>query len=195
VQEVWFWWYGEIFEYDEVYRERLLAGLRKAGVPEGAGTDIKYADFKRLIQHSAGEYDGEGATKIDAARAKALHARDVVFVDVRSPLEFNVAKPFTTSWRVAVRARLRWNASTSVKQLSTAHWQPLGDRLRQIIPDFLSDILLNCEVLQLHELVALADIDGQRCTVSTAGEVERLPLFAVESHDLAWVKIETEAGR
>lgn len=90
VQEVAFWWYGNIFEYDEVYRERLLAGLRKAGVPEGAGTDIKYADFKRLIRDSAGEYDVEGATKIDAAKAKALHARNVVFVDVRNPVEFGL---------------------------------------------------------------------------------------------------------
>jgi adenylate cyclase len=85
VQEVGFWWYGQIFKYDEVYRERLLAGLRKAGVPEGAGTDIKYADFKQLIRNSDGEYDVEGATKIDAAKAKTLHDQGVVFVDVRSP--------------------------------------------------------------------------------------------------------------
>jgi adenylate cyclase len=89
VQEVGFWWYGEIFEYDEVYRERLLAGLREAGIPEGAGTDIKYADFKRLIHHNnAGEYDVDGATKIDAAKAKALHARNVVFIDVRNNIDF-----------------------------------------------------------------------------------------------------------
>jgi tetratricopeptide (TPR) repeat protein len=85
VQEVGFWWYGQIFEYDEIYRERLLAGLRKAGVPEGAGTDIKYADYKRLIRNTAGEYAVDGATKIDAAKAKALQERGVVFVDVRSP--------------------------------------------------------------------------------------------------------------
>src|SRR4029077_15250002 len=29
VQETGFWWYGNIFSYDEVYRARLLAGLRK----------------------------------------------------------------------------------------------------------------------------------------------------------------------
>src|SRR5262249_5034654 len=66
VQEVGYWWYGNIFDYDEIYRERLRAGLRKAGAPEGAGTDVKYADYKRLIHDSAGEYDVEGATKIDA---------------------------------------------------------------------------------------------------------------------------------
>src|SRR5690606_1643037 len=43
-EEVGFWWYGNIFEYDEAYRERLRIGLLKAGVPEGAGTDIAYAD-------------------------------------------------------------------------------------------------------------------------------------------------------
>jgi rhodanese-related sulfurtransferase len=64
----------------------------KAGVPEGAGTDIKYADFKRLIHDSAGEYDVDGATKIDAARAKALHTRDVVFIDVRNPKEFGLGR-------------------------------------------------------------------------------------------------------
>jgi tetratricopeptide (TPR) repeat protein len=88
VQEVGLWWYGNIFNYDEVYRERLRAGLRKAGVAEGAGTDIKYADFKRLISNSAGEYDVDGATKIDAAKAKALHAQGVVFVDVRAAFWF-----------------------------------------------------------------------------------------------------------
>jgi adenylate cyclase len=88
VQSVAFWWYGQIFEYDEIYRERLMAGLRKAGVAEGAGTDIKYADFKRLIRDSAGEYDVEGATKIDAAKAKALHDQGAVFVDVRDAVEF-----------------------------------------------------------------------------------------------------------
>jgi adenylate cyclase len=91
VQEVGFWWYGNIFNYDEVYRERLRAGLRKAGVPEGAGTDIKYADVKRLISNSAGEYDVDGATKIDAAKAKALHAQGAVFVDVRAAIYFRPA--------------------------------------------------------------------------------------------------------
>jgi TolB-like protein/rhodanese-related sulfurtransferase len=88
VQEVGFWWYGEIFVYDEAYRERLLAGLRKVGIPEGAGTDIKYAEMKRLIHLSAGEYTVDGATKIDAAKAKAMHARNVAFIDVRNNIDF-----------------------------------------------------------------------------------------------------------
>jgi TolB-like protein/class 3 adenylate cyclase/rhodanese-related sulfurtransferase len=89
VQEAAFWWYGQIFEYDEIYRAGLLAGLRKAGVPEGAGTDIKYADFKRLIHAAAGEYDVEGATKIDATKAKLLHDKGITFIDVRGAIEFD----------------------------------------------------------------------------------------------------------
>lgn len=88
VQEVGYWWYGNIFDYDEIYRERLLAGLRKAGVPEGAGTDIAYADLKRLIHNDDGEYRVDGTNKIDAAQAKDLHSRGVVFIDVRGPNSF-----------------------------------------------------------------------------------------------------------
>ncbi len=90
VQEVGYWWYGNIFDYDEDYRERLHVGLRKAGVPEGAGTDIAYADLKRLIRNSGGEYEVQGATKIDVAKAKALHTQGVVFVDVRGADSFGV---------------------------------------------------------------------------------------------------------
>lgn len=88
VQEVGYWWYGQIFSYDEIYRERLHEGLRKAGVPEGAGTDIKYADLKHRIHSSAGEFDVEGATKVDAAKAKSLHTEGVVFIDVRDPVDY-----------------------------------------------------------------------------------------------------------
>jgi adenylate cyclase len=88
VQEVGYWWYGNIFNYDEVYRERLQEGLRKAGVPEGAGTDINYGDLKRLIRNNDGEYEVTGATKIDAAQANALHSQGAVFVDVRGPDSF-----------------------------------------------------------------------------------------------------------
>ena len=85
VQEQGFWWYGYMFNYDETYRKQLLQGLRKAGVPEGAGTDISYDDYSRLISESDdGEYDVKGATKIDAKMARAMRARGVAFVDVRA---------------------------------------------------------------------------------------------------------------
>lgn len=88
VQEVNYWWYGNIFDYDEAYREQLVAGLRKAGVPEGAGTDIKYADLKRMISERNGEYEVTGASKIDTVKANDLHAKGAVFVDVRSANSF-----------------------------------------------------------------------------------------------------------
>jgi adenylate cyclase len=88
VQEVGYWWYGNIFDYDEAYRERLWLGLRKAGVPEGAGSDITYAELKRLIRNSDGEYEVLGAPKIDREEAKALHSRGAVFVDVRNADSF-----------------------------------------------------------------------------------------------------------
>jgi adenylate cyclase len=88
VQEVGYWWYGNIFDYDETYRAGLWEGLRKAGVPEGAGTDIKYADLKPLIHNSEGEYDVAGATKIDPSLAKTMHSQGAVFVDVRGPNSF-----------------------------------------------------------------------------------------------------------
>ena len=43
------WWYGDIFNYDPAYRDRLMEGLRKAGVPEGAGTDIPFEKYRRLL--------------------------------------------------------------------------------------------------------------------------------------------------
>ena len=45
VQEAGWWWYGDMSDYHRQYRERYLAGLRKAGVPEGAGTDMAYEDY------------------------------------------------------------------------------------------------------------------------------------------------------
>jgi len=45
----------------------------------------------RFIVKSGGEYDVEGATKIDAATAKALHDRgNFTFVDVRASVNFGL---------------------------------------------------------------------------------------------------------
>lgn len=89
VQELGWYWYGDIFNYDRTYRDRLKEGLRKAGVPEGAGTDISYDEYARLMSKSNGEYNVKGTTKIDAATAKRLHDRGVKLVDVRTALSFN----------------------------------------------------------------------------------------------------------
>ena len=60
VQEYNWWWYGDIFNYDDDYRDRLVQGLRKAGVPEGAGAELRLADYKRLILTSRRRVHGQG---------------------------------------------------------------------------------------------------------------------------------------
>lgn len=83
------WWYGDIFDYDPTYRNRLMEGLRKAGVPEGAGTDVPYEEYRKPVHKVLGEYIVDGATKIDVKAAKALSERGVTFVDVRAALDFS----------------------------------------------------------------------------------------------------------
>jgi rhodanese-related sulfurtransferase/Flp pilus assembly protein TadD len=91
VQEMGWWWYDDTFNYDDTYRARLQQGLRMAGVPEGAGTDLALADYKKLIvKKKEGEYSVLGATEIDARMAKALYDRGgVIFVDVRAIGDFD----------------------------------------------------------------------------------------------------------
>src|SRR5262249_15922760 len=90
VQDMGWWWYDDMFNYYDAYRERLLEGLRRAGVPEGAGTDLAYADYKRLIIRKGDEYVVRGATEIEAQAAKALHDRGgAIFIDVRAPGDFD----------------------------------------------------------------------------------------------------------
>src|SRR5262249_48063954 len=92
VQEMGWWWYDDTFNYDDTYRARLQEGLRMAGVPEGTGTDLALADYKRLIVKKEGEYDVMGVTEIDAQTAKALHDRGgVIFVNVRAIGQFDLA--------------------------------------------------------------------------------------------------------
>jgi TolB-like protein/DNA-binding winged helix-turn-helix (wHTH) protein/rhodanese-related sulfurtransferase/Flp pilus assembly protein TadD len=83
------WWHGDLFNYDPAYRERLMEGLRKAGVPEGAGTDAPLEKVRRLLHKNVeGYYDVTGATTIDYKQAKTLHDRGVKFVDVRAAKDF-----------------------------------------------------------------------------------------------------------
>jgi rhodanese-related sulfurtransferase/Flp pilus assembly protein TadD len=89
VQEMGWWWYGNTFSYDDTYRARLQEGLRKAGVPEGPGTDLRLGDYKPLIVERDGLFRVTGASEIDATEAKALHGRgDVIFIDVRAATDF-----------------------------------------------------------------------------------------------------------
>ena len=89
VQESAFDWYGVVFDYHRPYLLLMQAGLRKAGVPEGAGTDLALDDYATLIRRDLGEFSVKGATKLTAAKARALHARGVPFVDVRAHADFD----------------------------------------------------------------------------------------------------------
>jgi rhodanese-related sulfurtransferase len=82
------WWYGDMTNYDPAYRQQLVEGLRKAGVPEGAGTDLDLDDVRRLVHGSGGYFTVDGATTIDVPQAKQLHDRGVKFVDVRAAQTF-----------------------------------------------------------------------------------------------------------
>ena len=82
------WWYGDIFNYDPAYRDRLMEGLRKAGIPEGAGIDIPFETYRRLLHKGEDYYEVTGATKIDYKKARTLHDRGVKFVDVRAAKGF-----------------------------------------------------------------------------------------------------------
>jgi rhodanese-related sulfurtransferase len=85
VQESQWYWIVNLFHYHRPYVDRLVEGLRKAGVPEGAGMDLALDDYKKLIKRvNIGEFDVDGATEIDVTTAKALRDRGVPFVDVRA---------------------------------------------------------------------------------------------------------------
>lgn len=81
------WWYGDIFDYHAPYLDKIEEGLRKAGVPEGAG-DLTYPQYRAVARKVEGEYFIDGATKITLEVAKAMQERGVTFVDVRAPKDF-----------------------------------------------------------------------------------------------------------
>ena len=61
----------------------MLQGLRLAGVPPGVIEKPSEVGYKDLVAKSAGTFNVDGAIKINASEAKALHNRGVVFIDVR----------------------------------------------------------------------------------------------------------------
>ena len=71
---------GEWSFQKEADKEVLREGLRKAGLPEGN---------VRGISGSVSPEKVEGATTIDAVRAKTLYDRDVPFIDVRDDVDWN----------------------------------------------------------------------------------------------------------
>ncbi len=89
VQGIAWRWYDDMFDYDPAYRNQLLEGLRKAGVPEGAGTDIPYETYARPVSRVNGEFSINGTSKIAAATAKRLYDQGAKLVDVRSTVSFD----------------------------------------------------------------------------------------------------------
>lgn len=89
VQESAYDWYGSAFGYHRPYIARLQEGLRKAGLPEGAGTDLALDDFVKFMTLTKGEMSVDRTIKIDVAEARALLARGVIFIDVRAPLTYD----------------------------------------------------------------------------------------------------------
>jgi adenylate cyclase len=89
IQESTFDWYGSAFSYHRPYITRLQEGLRKAGVPEGAGTDLAIDDYVKFMTLTNGELNVARTIKIDVTEAKALLARGVPFIDVRAPLNYD----------------------------------------------------------------------------------------------------------
>jgi adenylate cyclase len=88
VQEANWWWYGNLFNYADVYRDRLVQGLRKAGAPEGAGVELRLPDYKRLISSRGGEYTVKGVTEIDLKTTQAMLEVGAILVDVRPATDF-----------------------------------------------------------------------------------------------------------
>jgi len=68
---------------DEASLDRLREGLRKVGIPEGEAVNFADISYRNLITVSAGTFDVEGATEIDAITAKSLHDRGIAFIDSR----------------------------------------------------------------------------------------------------------------
>ncbi len=88
VQEANWWWYRNLFNYDEDYRDRLVQGLRKAGAPEGTGSEPPFAEYKGLISQRDGEYTVKGVTEIDHATANTMLEAGAILVDVRPATDF-----------------------------------------------------------------------------------------------------------
>ncbi|MEI2296623.1 rhodanese-like domain-containing protein [Ensifer sp. MJa1] len=89
VQESGYDWYGSAFNYHRPYITRLQEGIRKAGLPEGADTDLAFDDYAKLMTQTKAELSIERTIKVDVAEARALLQRGVLFIDVRAPLYYD----------------------------------------------------------------------------------------------------------
>jgi DNA-binding winged helix-turn-helix (wHTH) protein/rhodanese-related sulfurtransferase/tetratricopeptide (TPR) repeat protein len=84
VQEAQWRWHGDLFGYHRPYLVRLAEGLRKAGMPEGAGADLPLDRYMALVAKKPdGQFSVKGAVAMTALHAGALFDRGVTFIDVR----------------------------------------------------------------------------------------------------------------
>jgi adenylate cyclase len=88
VQETAWDWYGVAFHYHREYIYLMQEGLRKAGIPEGAGTDLALDDYVKFMTMTDGQFTVEGTMKVDVKEAKMLRERGVPFIDVRAPADY-----------------------------------------------------------------------------------------------------------
>lgn len=85
LEEARWYWNVDLLNYHRPYVDKLVAGLRRAGVPEGAGTDMPFELFAALLKRRPdGAFEVIGATELGALPAGALYDRSVRFIDVRS---------------------------------------------------------------------------------------------------------------
>jgi rhodanese-related sulfurtransferase len=89
VREIEKWWYGDMFDYHQSYRDDLLEGLRKAGVPEGPAPAEGKFDYRLLMSRDAETLSVEGAPTIDLETAKEMWERNAIFIDVRDAIAFD----------------------------------------------------------------------------------------------------------
>jgi DNA-binding winged helix-turn-helix (wHTH) protein/rhodanese-related sulfurtransferase/tetratricopeptide (TPR) repeat protein len=84
VQEAQWNWHGNLFGYDRSAIDSLTDGLRRAGLQEGAGTDLPLGSYMDLIKRGeGGQFTVRGAVGLHALAAGALFDRGVRFIDVR----------------------------------------------------------------------------------------------------------------
>ena len=89
VQEIDKWWYGDMFDYDNTYKERLLVGLRKAGLPEGPAPAQGDLDYRLLMSRNDEILSVRGAPTIELETAKEMWEQGAIFIDVRDRIAFN----------------------------------------------------------------------------------------------------------
>jgi rhodanese-related sulfurtransferase len=82
-QEMGWWWYADLFDYHRPYIDDFVAGLRKAGVSEGAAPETPDFQFSNLLSKTEGIYEVDNVVHIDAETAKRFADEGITIIDVR----------------------------------------------------------------------------------------------------------------